>query len=45
MKTLFDARPNRLGNLYPKIPDGSEVYVARLKPLHPPNSDWAYYQR
>jgi len=29
-KTFFDARPERLGNLFPKIPDGSEVYVARL---------------
>jgi hypothetical protein len=35
-KTFFDPRTEQLGNFYPNIPDGSEVYVARLKPLHPP---------
>ena len=30
IKTLFDANRERLGNLYPKIPDGSEIYVAWL---------------
>jgi len=29
-KTFFDAQRERLGNLYPEIPDGSEIYVARL---------------
>jgi hypothetical protein len=29
-KTSFDARPEQLGNLDPKIPDGSEIYVAWL---------------
>ena len=34
VKTLFDAQRERLGNLCPKIPGRSEVYVARLIPLH-----------
>jgi hypothetical protein len=29
-KTFFDAQRERLGNLCPEIPDGSEIYVARL---------------
>ena len=34
IKTFFDARPERLGNIYPKIPDRSKTNSARLKPLH-----------
>jgi len=30
MKTLFDEQRERLGNLYPKIPDGTAIYPAWL---------------
>jgi len=36
IKTSFDAQPEQLGNHCPKIPDGSEIYLVRLKPLHTP---------
>jgi hypothetical protein len=35
-KTFFDVGTDWIGSLYPKIPDGSEIYVVRLKPLHTP---------
>jgi hypothetical protein len=30
IKTSFDAQRKRLGNLYPKTPDGSAIYPVRL---------------